>query len=210
MCVTKQTGHLSTHTRWDHGHETMFCVQKYICVATHKPRLHGWKICHLETQAAMLMKRKKTNLRNLNGIYFMKRSCHVWILIRHSVFPLGFHFSTQKVALLCCHWRTIIDIYIWVLMVRTLAFICECLPVTLRKQCFLYRKGSETWGMGVLVYCARFMHCLSGIGGCFYAVHQNPLQTVSWIMQCFRWKYSLGHLLSLQTGVLHWAWRVVL
>lgn len=84
-----------------------------------------------------------------------------------SVFPLGFHFSTQKVVLLCCHWRTIIDIYIWVLMVWPLAFIHKCLPVTLRKQCFLYRKGSETWGMGVLVYLPDLCIVCQGLEGVF-------------------------------------------
>ena len=43
------------------------------------------------------------------------------------------------------------------------------------------------------VYHAIFIHCVSGRGVCFHAVHQNPLQTFSWIMQRLRWKYSLGH-----------------
>lgn len=43
------------------------------------------------------------------------------------------------------------------------------------------------------VYHVRFIHCVSGRGVCFHAVHQNPLQTFSWIMQRLRWKYSLGH-----------------
>lgn len=207
MCEAVDS-HLSTHiSGWDHN--LVLCFQVHTCCRS--VTNHG---CMCEK--FVIWKQKLPcwwkGRKPIWGIwmeyiswkgpvmseFWLDAACFLWGL------------TSQHKRLRCCHWRTIIDIYIGVLIVWTLAVIQECLPVTLRKQCFLYRKGSQTWGMGVLVYHARFMHCLSGIGGCFYAVHQNPLQTVSWIMQCFRWKYSLGHLLSLQTGVLHWAWRVLL
>lgn len=71
-------------------------------------------------------------------------------------------------------------------------YVYHLLPQCLRKHwvCFFLIETAEKIGW---VYHVRFIHCVSGRGVCFHAVHQNPLQTISWIMQRLRWKYSLRH-----------------
>lgn len=53
--------------------------------------------------------------------------------------------------------------------------------------------AAEAAGAEVHWYHVRFTHPLSGMGRCFHAVHQKNHCRLSWIMQCLRWKYSLGH-----------------
>lgn len=107
----------------------------------------------------------------------------------------------------CCSllWRTIIDSNIWSINAVNTCFRTRVLARKTEKTMFTLWKGQSDLRDGWLSLSCQIYRLYIRVGGlCFHAVHQNPLQTISWIMQHLRWKHSLRHFFACSMNL----WRI--
>lgn len=159
-------------------------------------------------------KKKKYHFRkNALPLPFQFSIQHIWIRcnICHPsgiVIPNTHTYKKKKNARCCCSllWSTITDSDIWSINAVNTCFHTRVLAHNTEKTMFALWKGQSDLRDGWLSLSCQIYRLYIRVegGGYFHTVHQNPLQTVSWIMQHLRWKHSLRHFFACSTNL----WRI--